>query len=73
MDVLYKRHIIVGMNKIMAIILLFGFLAVDFLFFHDFLKPGENISPAQYLTGLLSVVTFVLCVRILTVQNSPRD
>jgi hypothetical protein len=28
---------------------------VDFLFFHDVLKPGEVITFPQYLTGLLSV------------------
>ena len=44
------------MNKVLDIVLVLGFLVVDFFFFHDFLKAGESISLAQYLTGLLSIV-----------------
>ena len=33
---------------------------VDFLFFHDLLKPGETITFAQYLTGVLSLPVMVL-------------
>jgi hypothetical protein len=51
------------MNKMLAIILIFGFLAVDFLFFHDIFKPGESTSPAQYLTGLLSLIVFAVSAR----------
>ncbi len=58
------------MNKLLAIILIVGFLAVDFLFFHDVLKPGENASAAQYLTGLLSVGVFVLCGRIVVGRHT---
>ena len=50
--------IIVGMNKLLSITLIAGFLVVDFLFFHDILKPGETISVAQYLTGFLSLLVF---------------
>jgi hypothetical protein len=42
-------------KKALAIVLIVGFLLVDFLFFHDILKPGEAITFPQYLTGLLSV------------------
>ena len=43
------------MKKVLAVTLIVGFLLVDFLFFHDVLKPGEVITFPQYLTGLLSV------------------
>jgi hypothetical protein len=33
---------------------------VDFLFFHDILKPGEVITFPQYLTGLLSIPVILL-------------
>ena len=44
------------MKKLIDIVLIVGFLAVDFFFFHDVLKPGESISLAQYLTGALSII-----------------
>jgi hypothetical protein len=43
------------MKKALAVMLIIGFLLVDFLFFHDVLKPGESITFPQYLTGLLSI------------------
>jgi hypothetical protein len=43
------------MKKALALTLIVGFLLVDFLFFHDILKPGEVITFPQYLTGVLSV------------------
>ena len=43
------------MKKALAVTLIVGFLLVDFLFFHDVLKPGEVITFPQYLTGLLSI------------------
>jgi hypothetical protein len=53
------------MRKILDITLIIGFLAVDFLFFHDLLKPGETITPPQYLTGILSVPIILLSVQSL--------
>jgi hypothetical protein len=41
--------------KGLAVALILGFLLVDFLFFHDLLKPGEVITFPQYLTGVLSI------------------
>jgi len=32
------------MKKALAIALIAGFLVVDFLFFHDVLKPGEVVT-----------------------------
>ena len=43
------------MKKALAVALIVGFLLVDFLFFHDIMKPGEVITFPQYLTGLLSI------------------
>jgi hypothetical protein len=45
----------------MDIFLIVGFLAVDFLFFHDVFKPGEVTTPAQYMTGFLSVLVIAAC------------
>ena len=54
------------MKKVLALVLIVGFLIVDFLFFHDVLKPGETITAAQYLTGVLSIPVLLLSVRFLT-------
>lgn len=43
------------MKNITFALIILGFLAVDFLFFHDLFKAGESNSLAQYLTGLLSL------------------
>ena len=48
------------MKKALALALIVGFLLVDFLFFHDILKPGEVITLPQYLTGLLSVPVILI-------------
>jgi hypothetical protein len=48
------------MMKALAIVLVIGFLLVDFLFFHDVLKPGEVITFPQYLTGVLSIPVVLL-------------
>jgi hypothetical protein len=47
-------------KKGLAVFLIVGFLLVDFLFFHDILKPGEAITFPQFLTGILSVPVLVL-------------
>lgn len=49
----------------MDVSLIVGFLAVDFLFFHDLLKPGESTSLPQYMTGFLSLAVFAICSRSL--------
>ena len=46
------------MKKLIDVVLIIGFLAVDFLFFHDFAKAGEVITLPQYLTGALSLLVF---------------
>jgi len=48
------------MKRALAAALILGFLLVDFLFFHDILKPGEGITFPQYLTGLLSVPVILI-------------
>jgi hypothetical protein len=48
------------LKRALAVVLIVGFLLVDFLFFHDVLKAGETITFPQYLTGLLSVPVIVL-------------
>lgn len=49
------------MRRALDIGLIVGFLAVDFLFFHDLLKPGEVTTLPQYMTGLLSLAVLAIC------------
>jgi hypothetical protein len=51
------------MKKVLSIVLIVGFLFVDFLFFHDVFKPGEVTTLPQYLTGLLSIPVLLLSAR----------
>ena len=53
------------MRKTLDIVLILGFLFVDFLFFHDIFKPGETTSVAQYLTGLLSIPVLLVSLQSL--------
>ena len=57
------------MRKIIDILLILGFLTVDFLFFHDFLKAGEMITLPQYLTGLLSMPVLIIASQSLLKKN----
>ena len=47
-----------SVEKVIHVILISGFVAVDWLFFHDLFKPGEGTSPVQLLVGLLSLLVF---------------
>jgi hypothetical protein len=49
------------MRRALDVSLILGFLAVDFLFFHDILKAGEVTTVPQYLTGILSILVFAIC------------
>lgn len=49
------------MRRAVDVALIVGFLAVDFLFFHDLFKPGESTSVPQYMTGFLSIAVFAIC------------
>lgn len=49
----------------MDVMLILGFLVVDWFFFHDFFKPGEVINLPQYLTGILSIPVFVISIQSL--------
>jgi hypothetical protein len=49
------------MRRTLDLALIAGFLAVDFLFFHDVFKAGEVTTVPQYMTGLLSVFVFAIC------------
>ena len=63
---------LLAMRKVVDVILILGFLAVDFFFFHDFFKPGEVITFPQYLTGFLSVLVFVICFQSLIRRKEAR-
>jgi hypothetical protein len=49
------------MRRVLDIGLIVGFLAVDFLFFHDIFKTGEVTTVPQYMTGVLSLLVFAMC------------
>jgi hypothetical protein len=53
------------MRKIIDIILIVGFLAIDFFFFHDLFKPGELTTLPQYLVGVLSIPVLVTSIKSL--------
>jgi hypothetical protein len=53
------------MRKILDVILIAGFLFVDFLLFHDILKIGEGYTVVDYLTGILSIPVIIISVRAL--------
>jgi hypothetical protein len=53
------------MRRALDVALIAGFLAVDFLFFHDLFKTGEVTTLPQYMTGLLSIVVFAICAQSL--------
>jgi hypothetical protein len=57
------------MRRALDMSLILGFLAVDFLFFHDLLKPGEVTTLPQYMTGFLSVIVFAVCAQSLLAQR----
>jgi hypothetical protein len=57
------------MRRALDTSLILGFLAVDFLFFHDLLKPGEVTTLPQYMTGFLSVIVFAVCAQSLLAQR----
>jgi hypothetical protein len=57
------------MRRALDISLILGFLAVDFLFFHDLLKAGEVTTLPQYMTGLLSILVFAMCGQSLLFQR----
>ncbi|HXJ70654.1 MAG TPA: hypothetical protein VNM39_17260 [Verrucomicrobiae bacterium] len=56
------------MRRVLDAGLIFGFLAVDFLFFHDLFKAGEVTTLPQYMTGFLSILVFVICGQSLLTQ-----
>ncbi len=53
------------MKKLLAIVLVLGFLFVDMLFFHDIFKAGEVTTLPQYLTGILSIPVMLLSLHTL--------
>jgi hypothetical protein len=53
------------MKRLLTMLLIVGFLAVDFLFFHDFFKAGEIITLPQYLTGILSLPVLFISLKSL--------
>jgi len=53
------------MRKILDIILILGFLFVDWLIFHDVFKAGESYTVTEILTGILSIGVFITSVQSL--------
>lgn len=57
------------MRRALDVALILGFLAVDFLFFHDLMKAGEVTTVPQYMTGFLSILVFAVCGQSLLAQH----
>lgn len=57
------------MTKLLYIVLILGFLFVDFIFFHDTFKPGEPTSVGQWLTGILSIPVIIISIQSLLVSS----
>lgn len=57
------------MRKIIDVILIIGFLFVDFIFFHDIFKAGETTSVGQWLTGILSIPVIIISIQSLLSPN----
>jgi hypothetical protein len=49
------------MRRVLDVGLIVGFLAVDFLFFHDVFKAGEVTTLPQDMTGFMSILVFAIC------------
>ncbi len=49
------------MRRVVDVVLIVGFLAVDVFFFHDIFKAGEVTTLPQYMPGFLSVLVFAVC------------
>ena len=47
-----------SVRKTISAVLVLGFLAVDWLLFHDAFKAGETHTTADYLVAVLSVLVF---------------
>lgn len=47
------------MKKLTDVLLILGFLFVDFLLFHDYFKPGEATTVVGYVIGILSIIVFL--------------
>ncbi len=62
-----------SIEKAVHTTLIIGFSGVDWLFFHDLLKPGEGMSPAQLLVGLLSVLVFITSTAALVRARMKQD
>ena len=58
------------MRKAISIVLVLGFLFVDFLFFHDVFKPGETTPISQWLTGILSIPVIILSLQSLIAHGN---
>jgi hypothetical protein len=57
------------MRRALDAALILGFLAVDFLFFHDLFKAGEVTTLPQYMTGVLSLLVIAICGRSLLMRG----
>ena len=54
-----------AVTKVLNIVIILGFLLVDFLLFHDFLKQGETFTFVEYLVGALSIPVILMAMHSL--------
>ncbi len=58
------------MKKIIDVVLILGFLFVDFLMWHDLFKVGETHTVVEYLTGILSIMVIIISLQSLLKSKS---
>lgn len=47
------------MQKVLDVVVIAGFLLVDFFLFHDFRAPGETFTVVDYMIGMLSIIVII--------------
>jgi len=61
------------MNRAVYLVLVVGFVILDWMRFHDFNKPGEVLTTADWLTGFLSLLVFYLAIDPLVNTRQPTN
>ena len=61
------------MKRAVYLVLVVGFVILDWMRFHDFNKPGEVLTTADWLTGFLSLLVFYLAIDSLMKIGGPTN
>jgi hypothetical protein len=60
------------MRQAVNVVLIVGFVMLDWLRFHDILKPGETPTAADWLTGSLSILVFYVAINSLVGRTASK-